>query len=209
MFLLSKIYPFPATANFGEQTILFHNSQQSFGFFWYFCLVAISRPICNRKFCPSYSDIPPSFLLAPHLSPAYPSALRNRNIRSEILQKPAHNRYQILVAVAIDNCILDLWPHILPVNCGKSRRSMFSILNRSISFFSFWCGGSSSFHGLLLYFGIALAFIDFLAASAPTLDGTSADSKLPTYLPLTCSYSMIALYRRSWLFSSEMLSIAK
>lgn len=52
--------------------------------------------------------------------------------------------------------ILDSRPHILPVNCRKPRSSLFSILSRSISFFSFWCGGCPSFRGLPLYFGLHL-----------------------------------------------------
>ena len=56
-------------------------------------------------------------------------------------EKLAHNSYWILTPVTMDDCILYLSPHILSVECRKSRNSLFSIRSRSSSFCISCLGG--------------------------------------------------------------------
>ena len=50
------------------------------------------------------------------------------------IKKLAHDRYWVLAPVTIDDCVLYLGPHFLSVDCRKSRKSLFSISSRAISF---------------------------------------------------------------------------
>ena len=59
----------------------------------------------------------------------------------------AHDRYRILVPVTINYCIFYLWPHILSVDCRKSRNNLFSIRSRSNSFCASCLGGWPSLRG--------------------------------------------------------------
>lgn len=49
-------------------------------------------------------------------------------------KKLTHNRYRIFFPVPIDDCILDLRPHFLSVDCRKSRNNSTSILSRLFSY---------------------------------------------------------------------------
>ena len=48
-------------------------------------------------------------------------------------KESTHNRNGIILSMTINHMILYARPHILPVNCRKSRNSLFSIRNCSIS----------------------------------------------------------------------------
>ena len=53
---------------------------------------------------------------------------------SGYLKETAHDGHRIFLPMAMDDCIFCLWPHFLPVDCRKSRSSLFSIFRRSISY---------------------------------------------------------------------------
>ena len=63
------------------------------------------------------------------------------------LEELTHHCYRILKPVTVDNMVFYARAHFLPMDCRKSRSSLFSIRSRSNSVWPPCCGGWPSFRG--------------------------------------------------------------
>ena len=135
MYLLTKVLSLSFSADFGENSILFHNSEYGFR------VVMDVLALKPQMHAPITVGLVTPLLLCPEL-------LCQRSIRSRLTKslyiivvaasghtkEPAHNRDLVLCPVTADNLILKLRPHILSVSERKSRNNSFSILSRLFSY---------------------------------------------------------------------------
>ena len=74
------------------------------------------------------------------------------------LKELAHFFYRISFTMSMNDCIFEVWLHLLPTDCRKSRSSSFSIFKRLISYacslmISSALAGSAFFRGRPFFFG--------------------------------------------------------
>ena len=159
MNLLTKVYPLPPPADLCQQTIFLHYSKYSFRISFD---ISISQPFPNPSVTICLICLALTlFYLFCQLSVMLRLALSLHKVvvtAAGYSEEPAHNRYRILAPVTINYRIFYLWPHILSMDCRKSRISLFSIRSRSSSFWVSSLGGNPSLRGRPLALGTIPCF---------------------------------------------------
>src|SRR5699024_8965547 len=154
--LLSKLLPLPASAYFGQQSVCFHKSEDSFR-------ISVTAVFVQPQMHPAIAVC----IFAPLLLPG--DLVYNRLIWVRTVQivcvgvvptpgnakELAHPANRILLSMTIDYRIFCSSSHSLSVDRRKSRSSSFSIFRRSISYlYSAMLGSRTSpFLGRPLGFG--------------------------------------------------------
>ena len=131
MYLLPHLPPLSAAAYFGKQTVLFHNSENSL---WVPPYLLTLQP---KPHSPVAVGIKAAFLLSPNEHRQFRILFRPVHFTYEIIitasgyaEETAHDRDGIFFPMSVNNVVLDLRPHLLSVDCRKSRSSLFSIFKR-------------------------------------------------------------------------------
>ena len=133
--LLSQLFPLSASADFGQKTVLFHKSKD--------CLcVLVTTIFVQPELHPAIAIGVFALLLLlcdlvyDRLIWVWTVQMPNVGIipASGNAKELAHPANGIFLPMAVNHRILCLGSHFLPVDCRKSRSSLFSIFNRSISY---------------------------------------------------------------------------
>ena len=131
--LLSQLFPLSASADFGQKTVLFHKSKD--------CLcVLVTTIFVQPELHPAIAIGVFALLLLlcdlvyDRLIWVWTVQMPNVGIipASGNAKELAHPANGIFLPMAVNHRILCLGSHFLPVDCRKSRSSLFSIFNRSI-----------------------------------------------------------------------------
>ena len=123
MYLLTKVHPLPATADFRQQAIFFHNSQYCFRIsFNIFILPPFPDPSVFVSLVCLFSDI----LLSSFYIVLRPLQTLRKVIvtTARYTEKLTHNSYRIFTSVTVDYRILYFWPRFLWI-AGKPAIAYF------------------------------------------------------------------------------------
>ena len=135
MYLLPQVFPLPFSSDFRQNTVLFHHSEYCFR-------IVMDTLILQPQVHPTVAiGLAASILLlTKHVCQR--GILFGLSLSLYIVVVAAsryfkdltHGSYRVFLSVSIDNFVLILWPHILPVSKRKSRNSSFSIFSRLFSY---------------------------------------------------------------------------
>mgnify|MGYP005780233899 CR=1 FL=1 len=126
--LLPHLLPFPVTADFRQQIVFFHDPQHRFGIAKYILAfqpqphppVAIGTEAAFPLLCNEFRKSCVLLRSAKALDKTIIAA-------SGYTKKRTHDGYWIFLPVSIYDVVFCPRPHFLPMNCRKSRSSLFSM----------------------------------------------------------------------------------